>query len=145
MVTNHRPQLWINIEVAAPSHSGSDIASHPSLSSSELAMPGGFYEAPHYASVPAGEQAVPITTTRRDTVASSSIITPVTFSSGRSNDDSVSLLNDSDRDDGSLVDVPAATAASTTAGTMVTARASSPTAEDDEWAVVYDSASSVGH
>ena len=116
-------------------------------------MPGGFYEAPQYASVPASEQAAPTAITRRNTVASSSIVTPLTFSSGQSNDDSVSLLNDSDRDDGSLVEVPAATTTNvpaatttnTTAGTVVTARAPSPTAEDDEWAVVYDSASSVGH
>jgi hypothetical protein len=108
-------------------------------------MPGGFYEAPQYASVPASERAAPTATTRRDTVASSSIITPVTFSSDQSNDDSVSLLNDSDRDDGSLVDIPAATTMSTITGAMATARVSSPTAEDDEWAVVYDSASSVGH
>jgi len=108
-------------------------------------MPGGFYEAPQYASVPASERAAPTTITRRDTLASSSIVTPVTFSSGHSSDDSISLLNDSDRDDGSLVDVPTAATTSTTVNTMVTARASSPTAEDDEWAVVYDSASSVGH
>jgi len=108
-------------------------------------MPGGFYETPQYASVPASENAAPTTIARRDTVASSSIVTPVTFSSNHSTDDSISLIGDSDREDGSLVDVPAATATSTTAGTMVTARASSPTAEDDEWAVVYDSASSAGH
>lgn len=108
-------------------------------------MPGGFYETPQYASVPASEKAAPTAITRRDTVASSSIVTPVTFSSSHSNDDSVSLLNDSDREDGYLVDMPVATTTSTTAGTMVTARASSPTAEDDEWAVVYDSASSAGH
>jgi len=108
-------------------------------------MPGGFYEAPQYASVPASERAAPTTITRRDTLASSSIVTPVTFSSGHSSDGSISLLNDSDRDDGSLVDVPTAATTSTTVNTMVTARASSPTAEDDEWAVVYDSASSVGH
>jgi len=111
-------------------------------------MPGGFYETPQYPSVPASEKAAATAATaitRRDTLASSSIVTPLTFSSGQSNDDSISLLNDSDRDDGSLVDVPVATTTSTTAGTMVTARAPSPTAEDDEWAVVYDSASSVGH
>lgn len=107
-------------------------------------MPGAFYETPQYASVPASEKAAPTATTRRDTVASSSIVTPVTFSSGQSNDDSISLLNDSDQEDGSLVDMPTATTTSTTVGTMVTARASSP-AEDDEWAVVYDSASSAGH
>ena len=108
-------------------------------------MPGGFYETPQYASVPASEKAAPTATTRRDTVASSSIVTPVTFSSSHSNDSSISLINDSDHEDGSLVDVPAATATSTMTGTMVTARAPSPTAEDDEWAVVYDSASSAGH
>ena len=108
-------------------------------------MPGGFYETPQYASVPASEKAAPTATTRRDTVASSSIVTPVTFSSNQSDDSSISLINDSDQEDGSLVDVPAATAASTMTGTMVTARAPSPTAEDDEWAVVYDSASSAGH
>ena len=108
-------------------------------------MPGGFYETPQYASVQASEKAIPTATTRRDTVASSSIVTPVTFSSSHSNDGSISLINDSDQEDGSLVEVPAANTTSTTVGTMVTARASSPTAEDDEWAVVYDSASSAGH
>ena len=112
-------------------------------------MPGGFYDAPQS---PASEQTAPTNITRRDTLASSSIVTHVTFSSGLSNDDSVSLLNASDEDDGSLVDMPAATAATaatatttdTTVATEVTARVPSPTAEDDEWAVVYDSASSVG-
>ena len=104
-------------------------------------MPGGFYEAPQYASVPASEHTAPTAITRRDTLAASSIVTPVTFSSGHSSDDSVSLLNDSDQDDGSLIDVPAATTTSTTAGTMSAARPPSPTAEDDEWAVVYESAS----
>lgn len=131
-------RLWITIEVAHPTTTSSgDEASNPSLSSSTLAMPGAFFsenqQAPH--------------TARTGTVQSQ--VTGTGTISSVSED--LSLLN-ADSDDGSVVDVeperqplvPATVTPTVIPASVPTTPPRSSSASDsdeDEFVVVYDSAS----
>lgn len=145
-------RLWISIEVAQPmtkSTSSGDEASNPSLSSSTLAMPGAFFtqedDAPSVVSVPVVHRAQTIESQVTGTGTVSSI------------SEDLSLLN-VESEDGSVVDiepsVPGALAPLSTSVATVHApvvaepqqplspvRSASDSDSEDEFVVVYDSAS----
>lgn len=139
MFFGHR--VWITIEVAQPTSSASEEASNPSLSSSTLAMPGAFFNEGRQQMQPTRSATIESQVTGTGTVSSVS--------------EDLSLLN-ADSDDGSVVDVeperqplirdvvPAATP-TPSAPSVPTSAARTPSAssesDDDEFVVVYDSAS----
>ncbi|CAG7854061.1 SubName: Full=Uncharacterized protein {ECO:0000313/EMBL:CCA69588.1} [Serendipita indica DSM 11827] len=135
-------RLWITIEVAEPATSSDDSVTNPSLSSSSLTMPGAFFA-----------QASPV---QHSPVAETVATHPTGTGTISNVSEDLSLLNDSSSDDGSVVDLPgtlptalpAVVAPSVTSATYVSApmspaRAPSPVGSDsdDEFVVVYDSAS----
>lgn len=139
MFFGHR--VWITIDVALPTTTtGSDEASNPSLSSSTLAMPGAFFN-----------ENQPSQPTRTGTIESHATGTGTVSSVS----EDLSLLN-ADSDDESVVDIAPETqplvrasptpAVSTSAPTVPSVRTSSRSStssesDDDEFVVVYDSAS----
>jgi hypothetical protein len=139
-------RLWITIEVANPTTTSSgDEASNPSLSSSTLAMPGAFFSENQQVPHPARTGTVQSQVTGTGTISSVS--------------EDLSLLN-ADSDDGSIVDVeperrplvpaivvplvPATvvpTVIPTSIPTTPPRSSSASESDEDEFVVVYDSAS----
>jgi len=131
-------RLWITIEVAHPTTASSgDEASNPSLSSSTLAMPGAFFSEDQQVLPPVRAATVESHVTGTGTVSSIS--------------EDLSLLN-VDSEDGSVVDaeperqplvpaVPTPTNAPASAVTLPPRSSSASDSDEDEFVVVYDSAS----